>query len=62
MASIKDINIKTMKQFLANVQGVDCYLIFSLVVFFLFFVGLLWWVYTADKDYINKMKNIPLDN
>jgi hypothetical protein len=62
MASIKDINIKTMKQFLANVQGVDGYLIFSLVVFFLFFVGLLWWVYTADKDYINKMKNIPLDN
>jgi hypothetical protein len=62
MASIKDIKIKTMKQFLANVQGVDGYLIFSLVVFFLFFVGLLWWVYTADKDYINKMKNIPLDN
>jgi hypothetical protein len=62
MSSIKDINIKTMKQFLANVQGVDGYLIFSLVVFFLFFVGLLWWVYTADKDYINKMKNIPLDN
>lgn len=62
MASIKDINIKTMKQFLANVQGVDGYLIFSLIVFFLFFVGLLWWVYTADKDYINKMKNIPLDN
>ena len=62
MASIKDINIKTMKQFLANVQGVDGYLIFSLVVFFLFFVGLLWWVFTADKGYINKMKNIPLDN
>ncbi len=51
-----------MKQFLANVQGVDGYLIFSLVVFFTFFVGLLWWVFRADKKYIEKMKNIPLDN
>ncbi|MBP9187488.1 MAG: CcoQ/FixQ family Cbb3-type cytochrome c oxidase assembly chaperone [Bacteroidia bacterium] len=50
-----------MKQFLGNVQGVDGYLIFSLIVFLLFFIGLLWWVFTADKDYINKMKNIPLD-
>jgi hypothetical protein len=60
--SIREIKNKTMKQFLANVQGVDGYLIFSLVVFFLFFVGLLWWVFTADKGYIKKMKNIPLDN
>ncbi|MBW7845032.1 MAG: CcoQ/FixQ family Cbb3-type cytochrome c oxidase assembly chaperone [Bacteroidia bacterium] len=51
-----------MKQFVANIEGVDGYLIFSLVTFVLFFVGLLWWVYRADKKYINKMKNLPLDN
>jgi cytochrome c oxidase cbb3-type subunit 4 len=51
-----------MKQFLANVEGVDGYLIFSLIVFMLFFIGLLWWVFKADKNYIQKMKNIPLDN
>lgn len=51
-----------MKQFLANVQGVDGYLIFSMVVFMLFFVGLLWWVLTADKNHIKQMKNIPFDN
>lgn len=51
-----------MKQFLANVQGVDGYLIFSLLVFFLFFVGLIWWVLTVDKKYINEMERIPLDN
>jgi cbb3-type cytochrome oxidase subunit 3 len=51
-----------MKQFLTNVEGVDGYLIFSMIVFMLFFVGLLWWVFTADKEYIHKMKNIPLDN
>jgi cytochrome c oxidase cbb3-type subunit IV len=50
-----------MKQFLANVQGVDGYLIFSMVVFMLFFVGLLWWVFKTDKGYIHKMKNIPFD-
>jgi cbb3-type cytochrome oxidase subunit 3 len=51
-----------MKQFLANVQGVDGYLIFSMVVFMLFFVGLIWWVFRADKQYTDKMKNIPLDH
>jgi cbb3-type cytochrome oxidase subunit 3 len=50
-----------MKQYLANVQGVDGYLIFSMIVFILFFVGLLFWVFRADKNYIDKMKNIPLD-
>ncbi|HLP34241.1 MAG TPA: CcoQ/FixQ family Cbb3-type cytochrome c oxidase assembly chaperone [Bacteroidia bacterium] len=51
-----------MKQFLYNVTGVDGYLIFSMVVFILFFVGLLWWVFKADKTYINQMKNLPFDN
>ncbi|MCX6186880.1 MAG: CcoQ/FixQ family Cbb3-type cytochrome c oxidase assembly chaperone [Bacteroidetes bacterium] len=50
-----------MKQYLANVQGVDGYLIFSMIVFIVFFIGLLFWVFKADKNYIDKMKNIPLD-
>lgn len=51
-----------MKQFLYNVTGVDGYLIFSMMVFFLFFLGLIWWVIRADKKYITQMKNLPLDN
>ncbi len=50
-----------MKQYLANVQGVDGYLIFSMIVFMSFFIGLLFWVFKADKKYIDKMKNIPLN-
>ncbi len=50
-----------MKQFLQNIQGVEGYLIFSMLVFIVFFVGLLAWVFMADKDYINKVKNLPLD-
>jgi cbb3-type cytochrome oxidase subunit 3 len=50
-----------MKQYLANVQGVDGYLIFSMIVFMSFFIGLLFWVLKADKKYIDQMKNIPLN-
>ena len=50
-----------MKQYLANVQGVDGYLIFSMIVFMSFFIGLLFWVLKVDKKYTDKMKNIPLD-
>lgn len=50
-----------MKQYLANVQGVDGYLIFSMIVFMSFFIGLLFWVLKADKKYIDKMKNLPLN-
>ncbi|MCU0423574.1 MAG: CcoQ/FixQ family Cbb3-type cytochrome c oxidase assembly chaperone [Bacteroidia bacterium] len=51
-----------MKQFLANAEGVEGYLIFSMMVFFLFFIGLLWWVFRANQSYINKMKKLPFDN
>jgi cbb3-type cytochrome oxidase subunit 3 len=51
-----------MKQFLANVTGMDGYLIFSMVVFFIFFVGLIWWVYRADKSYISRMEKLPFDH
>ncbi|MFA6262347.1 MAG: CcoQ/FixQ family Cbb3-type cytochrome c oxidase assembly chaperone [Bacteroidia bacterium] len=51
-----------MKQFLENVTGMEGYLIFSMVVFITFFVGLLVWVFRADKTYINKMKNLPFDH
>jgi hypothetical protein len=50
-----------MKQFLNNVTGVDSYLIFSMIVFMTFFIGLVIWVLRADKKYINKMKNLPLE-
>ena len=51
-----------MSQFLNGVKGVDGYLIFSMIVFITFFIGLLIWVYKADKNYISKMKNLPLEN
>lgn len=38
------------------------YLIFSLLVFLGFFLGVLWWVIRADKNYIRDMKNKPFEN
>jgi len=50
-----------MKQFLDHVTGMEGYLITGLVIFFTFFVGLLYWVFKADKGYVEKMKNMPFD-
>lgn len=50
-----------MKQFLDHVTGMEGYLIFSMIVFFSFFIGLLVWVFKADKKYIKEMENLPLD-
>jgi cytochrome c oxidase cbb3-type subunit 4 len=48
-----------MKQFLQGVTGVEGYLIFSMILFLVFFLGLIVWVYKADKKYITECKNIP---
>lgn len=43
------------------IENVEIYPIISLLIFFIFFVALLVYVFFVDKGYINKMKNIPLD-
>lgn len=45
-----------------SIAGIELYPVISLLIFFTFFVALFWWVFTAKKDYINKMSDIPLDN
>lgn len=44
-----------------TIGGVEIYPILSLLIFFVFFVLLFWWVFTAKKDYIKKVSDIPLD-
>lgn len=50
-----------MRQFLNGVQGVDIYLIISLLIFFSFFIGMLIWLLRAKKSYIEEVKNIPFN-
>ena len=52
---------KFIKGHLETITGIEIYPLISLIIFFTFFVVLFWWVFTAKKDYINKVSNIPLD-
>lgn len=49
------------KQHLKNVEIMDGYLIFSLLVFMVFFIGVVVWLNKVDKKYISDMKNKPLE-
>lgn len=50
------------KDILQNIDNVAIWPIISFVIFFLFFLVLLWWVFTADKGYIRRMKQLPLED
>lgn len=54
--------LKFVKNHMDSISGIEIYPVISLLIFFTFFVALFWWVFTAKKDYIKKMSNIPLDN
>lgn len=54
--------LKFVKNHMESIVGIEIYPIISLLIFFSFFVILFWWVFTAKKDYINTVSNIPLDN
>ena len=54
--------LRFIKGNLENIDGVAIYPMISLLIFFIFFIVLFWWVFTAKKDYIKEVSNIPLDN
>ncbi|MEL4308986.1 CcoQ/FixQ family Cbb3-type cytochrome c oxidase assembly chaperone [Joostella sp. CR20] len=54
--------MKFAKNYMDSIDGVAVYPIFSLLIFFVFFVILFWWVFTAKKEYINNVSQFPLDN
>lgn len=49
------------KNILQSIDNIQIWPIISFVIFFLFFILLLWHVFTTDKKFINKMKQMPLD-
>lgn len=53
--------LKFVKGPLESIDGVAIYPIISLLIFFIFFTALFWWVFTAKKDYIDKVSDIPLE-
>ena len=49
-----------IKHNMENISGIEIYPIISLLIFFFFFVGLGFWVFTYKKDKIQEMSEIPL--
>ena len=48
------------KNVLQSISNIEIWPIISFVIFFVFFICLLWWVFTADKKFIAKMAAMPL--
>lgn len=49
------------KNVLQSIDHIAIWPVISFVIFFLFFIGLVWWAFTANKQFINKMSEMPLD-
>lgn len=54
--------LKFVKNHMESIIGIEIYPLISLIIFFSFFVALFWWVFTAKKEYLNEVSNIPLDH
>ena len=50
------------KNVLQGIDNIAIYPVISFVIFFLFFVGLLWYVFKADKNFVNRMSQMPMDD
>jgi cbb3-type cytochrome oxidase subunit 3 len=50
------------KNYLHGIDGIATYPLFSLVVFFLFFLAVFIWSVKADKNVLNEVSRIPLDS
>ncbi len=54
--------LKFVKGYMESIEDVATYPMISLLIFFVFFVILFWWVFTASKEHIKEMSEMPLDN
>jgi cbb3-type cytochrome oxidase subunit 3 len=48
--------------YLEQITGVSIYPVISLVVFVVFFTGVIIWIYSIDKKEIEHMENLPFND
>lgn len=53
--------LKFIKQHAASIKDIDIYPIFSLLVFVLFFIAVLYFVKKMDRSSVEELENLPLD-
>ena len=56
------IMLRFIKDNMATIDGIEIFPIISLLIFTIFFAGLFWWVFSANKNYIKEMGNYPLND
>jgi cytochrome c oxidase cbb3-type subunit 4 len=49
------------KEVLRGIDNIAIWPVISFVIFFLFFLGLLWWTFSVDKKFIARMSNMPIE-
>ncbi|PKV48300.1 hypothetical protein ATE84_0297 [Aquimarina sp. MAR_2010_214] len=53
--------LKFIKGHMESIEGIEIYPIISLLIFSIFFAILFWWVFTAKKEHIKEVSQIPLE-
>lgn len=53
--------LKFIKGHMESIEGIEIYPMISLLIFFIFFAALFWWVFTAKKEHIKEVSQIPLE-
>lgn len=53
---------KYIKEHLTNIDSISIYPVISLLIFFVFFVALLYYVKKMDKNKVEEVSRLPLDD
>lgn len=54
--------LKFAKNYMESIEGIATYPMISLLIFFVFFSLLFWWVFTASKEHIKEVSELPLED
>lgn len=52
--------LKFIKHHVDTISGIGIYPLLSFIVFFLFFLAVLWWVFTVRRSHIEHMAALPI--
>lgn len=47
---------------MTSIGHIEIYPVISFIIFFVFFLAVLWIVFSSDKKFISKMENLPLED
>jgi len=54
--------LKFIKGHMGSIAGIEIFPLISFLIFFLFFMGLLWWVVKLDKKSVSEISALPLES